>query len=183
MLHYLYLLPDITRIKEGTSVAESCRVHVTWGTGTGLSEILYHNERSSPPLRAYMHTKLTKLTWNSVISTDFCFCFPWLLQEIAAGNAFESYIATVLFLCYCKYYFMALLIWILLNILKFHGCLFILMLTYLNSLCFSLILQTYRFYFHYYRCWGTDFLWSNSWSDSTWKCTVNFPLVSVEIKI
>ena len=30
---------------------------------------------------------------------------------------------------------------------------------------------------------GTDFLWSNSWSESIHKCTLNFPIVSLEIKI
>jgi len=53
---------------------------------------------------------------------------------------------------------MALLIMILLNIRMCHGSLFILMITYLSRLWFSSILQTYRFYFHYYRYWGTDFL-------------------------
>jgi len=40
-----------------------------------------------------------------------------------------------------------------------------------------------EFYFHYNRCCGIDFLWSNNWSDSIWKCTVNFLSVSLEIKI
>ena len=73
---------------------------------------------------------------------------------------------------------MALLFRILINIRMLHVNLIILMITYFSSLCFSSILETCRFHFLYYRCWGTDFLWWNSWSDCIWKCTDNFPLVS-----
>jgi hypothetical protein len=30
---------------------------------------------------------------------------------------------------------------------------------------------------------GNNFLWSSNWSDSIWKCTVNFPLMSLGIKV
>jgi len=36
-------------------VAWSCRMNVTWIMHTGLSEILYHNEQTSPLLWAYMY--------------------------------------------------------------------------------------------------------------------------------
>jgi len=36
----------------------SCRLNMTWGMHTGLSEILIHNEQYTPLLRAYMYTKI-----------------------------------------------------------------------------------------------------------------------------
>jgi len=44
----------------------------------------------------------------------------------------------------------------------FHVSCIIVMITHWSGLCFSSALQTCGFYFHYCRCWGTDFLWSNN---------------------
>ena len=52
---------------------------------------------------------------------------------------------------------MSLLILILLNIQTFRGSLTILVSTELNSLWFSSLLQTQRFYFQSYGCWELIF--------------------------
>jgi len=56
---------------------------------------------------------------------------------------------------------MALLICIVLNIQMFHGILIILLIIYQSSIYFSFILQIHGYYFDYYICLRTDFLWSN----------------------
>jgi hypothetical protein len=57
--------------RKGRWMARSSRVHVTWGMHTGLSEILIHNEKSTPLLGAYMYTK--PQTWRYI----HC-CYRWL---------------------------------------------------------------------------------------------------------
>jgi len=57
---------------------------------------------------------------------------------------------------------MALLNCIVLYIQMFHGILIILLVIYQSSIYFSSILQIYGFYIHYYRFFGTEFLWSNN---------------------
>jgi hypothetical protein len=71
-------------------LAGSCRVHVTC-MGTGLSEILNHNECSPPLLGAYMYTRLQ--TW---------WCYSWLnsLSQILLHSHCSSttHISTVFLL-------------------------------------------------------------------------------------
>ena len=59
--------------KEGRWMAGSCRVCVTWGMFTGLSEILNNNnnEWSSPLLAAYTCTKLQTWLYSQC-------CYGWL---------------------------------------------------------------------------------------------------------
>ena len=62
-LHKLYRPQILLELrKKGRWMAGSCRVHVTWGMCTGLSETRNHNEQLPLLLRAYMHTKLQ--TWH-----------------------------------------------------------------------------------------------------------------------
>jgi len=51
---------------------------------------------------------------------------------------------------------MAFLIRNLLNIYIFHGSIIILIANKLHILCIFSIFWTYKCYFHYYKCWGTD---------------------------
>jgi hypothetical protein len=52
-------------------MARSCRMNATYGMNTGLSEILIHNEQSTPLLGAYMYTKL-HTQWHIQC------CYRWL---------------------------------------------------------------------------------------------------------
>jgi len=80
--------------KKGRWMAGSCRVHVTWGMCTGLSEILNHNEQLPLLLRAYMYTKLQ--TWHIHCCHGWLNSLPQNLLHIDSSNPVIIFIVVML---------------------------------------------------------------------------------------
>ena len=130
------------------------------------------------------------------VQCHFSTCIRMLLMSVTSTFAFCDFYSKLSkqvpqsFIWLLRFYFVTvsstswqLLLGFLCDMWVCHESLIIMIIVVLSISCFSSILDICRFYFHYYRCWGTDCLCSTIWSASIWRYTVNFPVVSLEIKI